>query len=372
MKLVIFLLLVFSSVNINVCSTHPKLSPGFDPSEYKTLLEITARQIDTPWVDIEFPFPENCKMVYRSSSVGLDNRWDLWLRSDSVGIISIRGTVNNPASWSENFLAAMVPAKGSIRLEDKKIFVYKLAESDKASVHTGWLTGLAYLSESILLKINTMYSQGIKDYIIIGHSQGGAISYLLTSYLHYLSGERIPEDINFKTYSSAPPKPGNLEYSYDYDFITGGGWSMRVYNSEDWVPETPISVQTLNDMAEINPYSEIDSMMVKMNFIDKILFDYIVGRLNNSLTDSRDILVEYFGNEAFKYSFDKHLKDFPKPLFTEDTYYYPCGVPVVLLAERYKYEYDKVLDSETKIPLLFKNHMVLPYYFLLNKIYYNQ
>ncbi|HRI85090.1 MAG TPA: lipase family protein, partial [Ignavibacteria bacterium] len=259
------------------------------------------------------------------------------------------------------FSCCKVPAKGSIRLEDNNIFIYKLAESDNAVVHAGWLTGLAYLSESVILKINTMYSQGIKEYIIIGHSQGGAISYLLTSYLNYLSGERIPVDVKFKTYSSAPPKPGNMEYAYDYDFITRGGWSLRVYNSEDWVPETPISVQTLNDFAEINPYSEIDSMLVKMNFIDKILFEYIVGRLKNSLTDSRDILVEYFGNETFKYSFAKHLNDFPKPLFTDDSYYYPRGVPVVLLAERYKIQYKKALETETQIPLLFKNHLVFPY-----------
>ncbi|MBS1517492.1 MAG: lipase family protein [Bacteroidetes bacterium] len=362
-------LLIFILLLVTPAFSQTKLKPGFDPQEYKTLLEITARQVDTPWTKVEIPAPENCKMVFRSDTVGLDNRWDLWIRSDSVGIISIRGTTAKPNSWSENYLAAMVPAKGSLRLASSDIFVYKLAESEKASVHTGWLTGLAYLSESIVLKINTMYSQGIKDYIIIGHSQGGAISYLLTSYLHYLSGQRFPADIKFKTYCSAPPKPGNMEYSYDYDYITRGGWSLRVYNTEDWVPQTPFSLQTLDDYAEINPYSERDSFLVKMNLVEKLIFDYIVGRLSGSLNDTRDILTEYFGKAAFKFSFSKYLKDFPEPVFTKDTYFYPCGVPVVLDAGRFRKGYDEVIENEKDTPLLFKNHMVPPYYYLLNEIY---
>lgn len=344
-----------------------KLSPGFDPSEYKQLLEMYVRQADTPWT-AGIPFPENCKMVYRSDSVGLNNRWDLWIRDDSVGIISIRGTVMSQNSWAEDFYAAMVPASGSIIIKNDFVFSYKLAESHKANVHAGWLIGLAYLSNSIVTKINEYHAQGIKNYLIIGHSQGGALAYLLTSYLHYLDKERIPPDVNFKTYCSAPPKPGNLFYSYDFDFITRGGWALRVYNSEDWVPETPLSVQTVRDFSEVNPYSDREFLLVKMNFIEKIIFDYILGKLKGSLDDARDIVNEYFGSEVYKHSIKKFLPEFPEPHYTGDAYYYPCGVPVVLMKQP---GYDEILKSETKIPLLFKNHMIAPYYFLLNKIYFN-
>lgn len=272
-------------------------------------------------------------------------------------------------SWAEDFYAAMVPAKGSIIINKDFVFIYKLAESSKASVHTGWLTGLAYLSGPIITKINEYYARGIKDYLIMGHSQGGAIAYLLTSYLHYLDKLRIPSDIRFKTYCSAPPKPGNLFYSYDYDFITRGGWALRVYNSEDWVPQTPISVQTVKDFSEVNPYSEREYLVEKMNFIDKIIFDYIVGRLNGTLEDSRDLLDEYSGKMIYEYSISKYLPEFPEPLYTKDSYYYPCGIPVVLMKQP---GYDEVIANEPEIPLLFKNHTITSYYYLLNKIYFNK
>ncbi len=346
-----------------------KLQPGFDPVEYRELLEISARQVDTPWTNVTLPYPDNCRLAYRSDSVGLNNRWDLWIRNDSVGIISIRGTVMRPNSWAEDFYAAMIPATGSIIINKDFIFIYKLAESRKSSVHAGWLTGLAYLSGSIVTKINEYHAQGIKNYLIMGHSQGGAIAYLLTSYLHYCDKERIPSGISFKTYCSAPPKPGNMFYSYDFDFITRGGWALRVYNSEDWVPETPLSVQTTRDFSEVNPYSDREFLIVKMNFVEKIIFDYILGKLKGSLDDTRDLLNEYFGSMVYKNSIKKFLPEFPEPHYTGDAYYYPCGVPVVLMKQP---GYDEILKKETEIPLLFKNHMITPYYFLLNKIYFEK
>jgi len=352
-----------------VSPAQSKLNPGFDPSEYSMLLEITTRQRDTPWVNIEMPFPSGCKMVYRSDTLGLDNRWDLWIRNDSVGIISIRGTTLQANSWAEDFYAAMTPASGSIIIDSDYVFIYKLAESEKASIHTGWLTGLAYLSNSIITKINEYHAQGIKNYIIMGHSQGGAIAYLLTSYFNYTGKQRIPGDIIFKTYCSASPKPGNLFYSYDYDFITRGGWSLRIYNSEDWVPQTPLSVQTTKDFSEVNPYSERDSFVVKMNLIDKIIFDYLVGRIHGTLEDSKDLLKDYFGSMVYKYSVRKFLPDFPEPQYSDDAYYYPCGVPVVLLKQK---GYEEMLDTYKTIPFLFKNHMIPAYYFLLNKIYFDK
>ncbi len=365
------ILLCLSPIKKTFSLESEKLKPGFDPVEYRQLLEISTRQADTPWtsLNVKLPYPDNCRMIYRSDTAGLDNRWDLWVRDDSVGIISIRGTTLSMDSWAEDFYSPMVPAKGSIIINSKNVFVYKLAESGKASVHTGWLIGLAYLSGSITEKINEYHSLGIKNYLIIGHSQGGAIAYLLTSYLHYADSERIPDDIRFKTYCSAPPKPGNLFYSYDFDFITGGGWAIRVSNSEDWVPQCPLSIQSVKDFSTVNPYTERDSFIVKMNLIEKLIFNYIVGRLNNSLNDSRDMLNEYFGKMVYDHSIKKYLPDFPEPVYTGDFYYYPCGVPVVLMKQE---GYSEFTETESNIPELFKNHMIPAYYFLLNKIYFNK
>ena len=153
-------------------SAQPKLLPNFDPVEYKQLLEVTSRQADTVKYKVSLPYPDNCKLEYRSDTLGLNNRWDLWIRNDSVGIISIRGTVPQANSWAEDFYAAMVPAKGSMIINKDYVFIYKLAEDHRAAVHAGWLIGLAYLSPTIVEKINEYYSRGIKNYIIMGHSQG--------------------------------------------------------------------------------------------------------------------------------------------------------------------------------------------------------
>jgi predicted esterase len=60
-----------------------------------------------------------------------------------------------------------------------------------------------------------------KESYIMGHSQGGAIAYLLTAHLLSLQKEnKIPSEIVFKTYCSAAPKPGNLHFAYA---LTSGG-----------------------------------------------------------------------------------------------------------------------------------------------------
>ena len=368
MKTCIFLsalfLLTFSS---NEYSAQTKLLPGFIPEEYAQMLEVTSRQRDTTTVYSDgLPYPEKCRLVYRSPETGLNNRWDLWLRDDSVGIISIRGTVPQANSWSENFFAAMVPAKGSMIIDSNYVFIYKLAEKNTAGVHAGWLTGLAHLVPSIITQINEHYAFGIKDYIIIGHSQGGALSYLLYSYLHYLKAPRIPDDIKFKVYCSAPPKPGNMFYAYDFDYISRGGWGLRVFNSEDWVPQMPVSVQTLNDFSKNNPYVERDSLMSKMTFFQKLIFEYLLGNMNRDLNEASNLLQSYLGKGVYDEMIKKFLPGFPEPEYMKDAYYYPCGIPIVLMPQP---GYDEVLKSETEIPLMFKNHMPVAYYYLLEKIY---
>ncbi len=125
-KIFFITLVIFSLVSGRNVFSQTKLQPGFDPSEYRELLEISAHQIDTPWTNYPIPYPEKCTLVYRSDSVGLDNRWDLWIRDDSIGIISIRGTTLAANSWAEDFYAAMVPAKGSIIINKKFNFITKL------------------------------------------------------------------------------------------------------------------------------------------------------------------------------------------------------------------------------------------------------
>ncbi|MBV6478286.1 MAG: hypothetical protein HGGPFJEG_01036 [Ignavibacteria bacterium] len=361
------ILIAISSFNIQA---QTKLKPGFIPEEFAQLLQATSQQGDSVTkTGIELSYPQNCRMVYRSPEAGLSNRWDLWIRDDSVGIISIRGTVNKPDSWSENFFAAMVSAKGSMTIDSDYVFIYKLSEKSKAGVHAGWLIGLAYLAPAIITKINEHYPFGIKEYLIIGHSQGGALAALLYSYLHYLDGERIPKDVKFKVYCSAPPKPGNLFFAYDFDFISRGGWALRVFNTEDWVPQMPFSVQTFSDFSKDNPYNAKDSLMEKMTFIQKIIFEYMLGRIKSNLDDASGLIQDYTGKDTYENVIRKYLPGFPKPDFMNDSYFYPCGYPVVLTPQQ---GYGEFLKTEKDIPYLFIHHMPRAYYFLLEKIYFEK
>ena len=154
--------------------------------------------------------------------MGLENRWDLWISSDSVAAISIRGSVAKALSWMANFYAGMVPAQGSLTLGDT--IRYKLTDNQAAAVHAGWLTSTLFLAADILPKIDSCHNAGIKDFIVTGHSQGGAISFILTTLLYQKQEEnKIPADIRFKTYCSAAPKPGNTQFAYEYENMTRGG-----------------------------------------------------------------------------------------------------------------------------------------------------
>jgi pimeloyl-ACP methyl ester carboxylesterase len=341
-----------------------RLKPGFDPAEYNTLLKITARVGDTPWTKIKVTPPENCRMVYRSPEVGMVNRWDLWLdEKNNIGIISIRGTNGTEASWMENFYAGMIAAKGTVHLNDTTIFNYTFSNDPHAYVHAGWTLGMAALAPDIISKIKTYYQQGVREFIIIGHSQGGAIAFLLRSYLQYLDDPALPKDIVYKTYCSAAPKPGNLFYAYDFDYITRNGWAFRVVNSRDWVPETPFSIQTTRDFNKVSPFMDVKKILKKQPFAARVALGYVYGRLDRSTKRASRRMQRILGKMAYE-RVKKIVPGYQRPAFVESHDYMTAGSPVILLADA---EYDQKFPFDGKN--IFINHMPAPYEWLLHKIY---
>lgn len=87
------------------------------------------------------------------------------------------------------------------------------------------------------------------------------------------------------------PKPGNLFYAYDYEFIRRGGWEYRVVNIADWVPNMPITVQTRFDYNENDPFTTVDSVLKEnLNIFERIVVGLIQKSLFGSLDDARDNL----------------------------------------------------------------------------------
>jgi hypothetical protein len=341
------------------------LKPGFDKEEYEELLRMHVLLYDPLMTDsakTPVPKPAIFNSIYKSPVMGLDNRWELWKNDGQVAAINIRGTTKNPVGWLENFYAAMVPAHGEVKLSSSFLFQYHLADHPKAAVHIGWLIGMAYLAKDILPKIDSCYKAGIKDFLVMGHSQGGAISYLLTSHLYNLQKQnQLPKDIRFKTYSSASPKVGNTYYAYEYESMVAGGWANNVVHAADWVPEVPFSVQTLDDFNETNPFKNLDGIIKKQKFFARIALRHAYRKMKNPSEKARRNYENYLGKYASK-SVKKSLPEFEPPVYFKSSNYVRIGPTIILMPDE---AYFKLYpDSKDKI---FVHHLPEAYLYLLEK-----
>ncbi len=357
-KIVCILIAVFYNL-IAFC----QLKGGFDADEYGELMKMSAKFGDSAYRMVT-PSPLHSKFIKRSQIVGLDNCWDLWIMQDSIAIISIRGTTAKPESWLANFYAAMVPAKGILTLNSNYQFKYDLAKNPKAAVHTGWLICTGFLMPSVLSGIDSCYKVGIKNFIIMGHSQGGAIGYLLTSHLYNLKETgRLPFDISFKTLLSAAPKPGNLYYAYDYEFMTKNGRSYNVVNAADWVPESPFTVQTMDDLNQTNPFKNAKQMIGKQKFPQKIALKFAYNKLSKPSKKARRLNTKYLGEFVAK-SIQKTLPEYETPEYFNSADYVRAGNTIVLSPDSAYYSFYP--DDEKKI---FVHHYHAAYLYLLAKQY---
>ncbi len=345
-------------------STAQDLKPGFDADEYATMLRIMTWQVDAAFRGTT-PKETAYKWIYRSPAMGLHNKWDLWLNTNKTTIIvNLRGTTFDTDSWLENFFSAMVPATGSLKLDSNYTFNYKLAADPKAMVHVGWLIGAGSMAPDIVARIKEYYGRGVKQVIVVGHSQGGALAFLITSHLHYLmENGGLPADIVIKSYCSAAPKPGNLYYAYDFDYITRGGWALTVVNAADWVPETPVSIQTPSDFNKLNPFNPAGQQTQKMKRVERWALKYAYGRLAKTSRKAQRKQEKYLGRVVFK-QVKKYMPGLEKPKFAHCNNYMRAGLPIVLQPDAEYYA--KYPDTGSNV---FRHHLFEPYYYLVKKIY---
>jgi hypothetical protein len=342
-----------------------QLSPGFSPKEYKDFLGITAGSVQDSAFRKGIPQNPNLIRIYESPLVGLENKWYLWVdETKKTAWITIRGTANNPTSWLANFYSALIPAKGTLKISESNTFDYQFAKDPKAAVHIGWTLSTGALAETLVPKVDSLYQAGYRDYLVSGHSQGGAITYLMTAHLHDLKEKgRWTEPIRIKTYASAAPKPGNLYFAYHYEYVTRGGWAYNVVNGADWVPETPFSVQTVNDFNTINPFGDAAAFIKKQKFPQRLVFRKVFNNLDNPTQKAKKNFQKYLGKFVGK-EVNKSLPDYQSPKFFDSNYYTRAGNFIVLFPdEAYAKEFP---DDKEK---LFKHHFLQPYLFLLERQY---
>jgi len=338
------------------------LKPGFDKSECIEMLKIGAKFGDSAY-QRKIPDPQEYKKLYRSPVMGLDNCWDLWTNDNGIAVISIRGTTSKAESWLANFYAAMVPAKGELHLSDSFDFKYALASNPRAAIHIGWLVCTAYLSRDILPKIDSLYKSGTREFIITGHSQGGALSFLVTSWLYSLQKQnRLAPDIRFKTYCMAGPKPGNLYYAYDYEAMTQYGWAYNVVNSADWVPEAMFTIQTVDDFNNTNPFVNAKKVFDKQSFPKNLVLKHFYNQLDKPTRNAEYRFQQCLGNFLEKYV-KKFLPGFIPPQYYNSMDYVRVGNTIVLLADE---DYYKLFpDSQTNA---FAHHLQPNYLYLAERL----
>jgi hypothetical protein len=360
------IMIVFAVLQLqSIIAKAQRFDAGFEPAEYADILNFCFKGFsDTGFAKLSNGKLLNYKyqQLFISPEVGLRNKCEMYLRNDNTAILNLRGTVPQPESWLANFFSAMIAAKGNLQINDSTNFEYTVAESDKAFVHVGWMLGIAHLSPYFNNCIDSLILKGVKNFIVTGHSQGGALSFLATSYLHYKYKNKYP-NLRFKTYSSAAPKPGNLFYAYDFDFITSNGFGFRIVNTEDWVPESPLTVQTLQDINEVNPVKDAKKILKGQQFFVRLYLNSIYNKMDNASTKTMKRYKKYLGNKLYSFV-KKTLPQFQQPALLSSSNYMTAGTPIILMPDA-SYKEKFVFTGAN----YFVHHMFEPYMYLLAKNY---
>lgn len=344
-----FLIIVSNSSNAQ------NLKNGFDKNEYADLISLLSKNDEDEKATL-FTFPKNYDLVYTSPTMGFDNLWDLWLKGENTAVVGVRGSTNSTLSWLCNFYAAMSPAKGVYTLSNGKIVNYKLAENPKAAIHSGWLIASLHLADDMVPKLNDIASDGITNIYLAGHSQGGAISYLLLAHFLNLQKEgKLNANIQFKTYASAAPKPGNLFFAYEFESKTQNGSFFNVINALDWIPELSFTVQTIDDLSNNNPLTTIDQKIKDLSFIKKFFIKHYVNRVVKPTNQSRDNLNDLFVNQVFKI-IKKQFPEINEPTYVKSMNYVRTGNHHILIPNK---DYLKIYPEDSENA--FQHHMFSAY-----------
>lgn len=358
----ILLLLLLSSYTEDKPNT---LKPGYNKTELLQILPAMERTYDAEDIGgFKTPSPENMERVYRSKVSPFMNRFDVWRTTDKKAVISIRGTIIDSEAMSATAAAynLMVSATGKIQISDNTWFEYKLAELPDAGVHLGILLGLSFISPELLEQITIQYNEGIRDFIIIGHSQGSSISLLATSYLWYLRKDgKLPSDINFKTYSIATPKTGNLQYVYDYEKLTAGGYALSVNNVIDWVPCIPLALQSIYDFPKVNPFKDIKNFITSIGYSLGPNFEKGFKEFSNIAPAVTQNLIQGIHENVYP-KIAKVLPGYVEPEYILSFNYERSGQSVPLVPDA---EYYKLFPNDPENFEVWENHSVYPYYILV-------
>lgn len=347
-------------------SSSSRLQPGYDRAELSGLLPAMERTYDSADIGgFKTPEPEGLKRIFRSSVTPLLNRFDVWQTSGRQDVITFRGTIVDTAalSFSAAFYCLMVPATGTLRISDSRAFDYKLTELGGAGVHLGILLGLALLSDELKNQVMEQYKEGIRDFILVGHSQGSGTSLLATAWLLYLQKEgKIPADIRFKTYSIATPKVGNYQFVCDFERVTAGGYALSVDNVIDWVPSIAMTFQAPGDFPAVSPFKDLKGFFQGINYSPGSGFDTAYSRFAATVPELSGQVIRMVRENVYP-RIHRALPGFTEPAIITSFNYERAGVHVPLVPDS---TYFRLFPNNPDHFQVWENHSVYPYYVLVS------
>jgi hypothetical protein len=304
------------------------LGPGFCPDEAKTLASICQKTYERfPCESADHgpvvpPPPTNWQIrsdLTPTSATPLDNYWEVWQNTKQTHqyAIAVRGTAGSASRVYTDLIFPLIKARLSVPLPPNGLlrsFKFNLARRQPddlqvAGVHAGFASSLMLMLGTtdcpLLVSLGRLAALNFAsndklELFVTGHGQGGSIALLLTSFIRH---SKLFSAIKTKTYAFAPGKPGNDRYSCDLDEIASvKGLCYSVCNTQDWVPQLPLTMQTLKTVnAPNNVFGDQDSdEKAFVESVDQLLAtdNQAVPRVSKKINDLTEKLGETLSNQS--------------------------------------------------------------------------
>jgi len=321
--------LILILIGLFSIQTFAQMKSGFDKKEAMDMIQLCNSY---SYIDLfnsdEDMIPKGYHRTYTSGVFGMDNKFQVYKTDYKYAVINFRGSTDKKISWMENFYSSMIPSEGVIRIQNEK-FNYKFANDTAAHVHGGYALGIGYLHNDILFHINNINAQGIYDIILTGHSQGGALTQLILSYLENLPKGVISSKNKFKVYSFAAPMVGNQVFVDEYNKkFCETNKSFLILNPADMVPKLPLKY---NDGGLLSAEQITAVLNREQGFnVKEVLYNGFMNLFENKITSLSHWLNTRVGGQI-----EDDLGDIEMPPFTSDINYSRVGNMITLEPVQY-------------------------------------